>query len=238
MEIDEPVLIAEVARKRMVTSGDHEADEFLRRQSAQMRPEPQRPAAEYVTNVEAGSGIEALERELVKYLLKYGHCSFDYKEGRNMVACNVAQVIFEELGDDQIEFRNPLYAQIMATYREQWSLSGIGVEVPVHLFINHSDPDVCNRAVDILTSDDNYVASELWRRKEVHIESDAEMLAVGVPKAVTLYKSKVIEGWIKEVQARLHDDLPDEEMAALIQRLTAYNRAKVAIANKLQRLIL
>ncbi len=238
MEIDEPVLIAEVARKRMVTSGDHEADEFLRRQSAQIRPEPQRPTAEYVANVEAGSGIEALERELVKYLLKYGHCSFDYKEGRNMVACNVAQVIFEELGDDQIEFRNPLYAQIMATYREQWSLSGIGVEVPVHLFINHSDPDVCNRAVDILTSDDNYVASELWRRKEVHIESDAEMLAVGVPKAVTLYKSKVIEGWIKEVQARLHDDLPDEEMAALIQRLTAYNRAKVAIANKLQRLIL
>ncbi len=238
MEIDEPVLISEVARKRMVTSGDHETDEFLRRQGAQIRKGGERPETEYVTTVEAGSGIEALERELVKYLLKYGHCSFDYKEGRNMVACNVAQVIFDELGADHIEFRNPLYGKIMSAYREQWLETGVGVEIPAYLFINHPDPDVCNRAVDILTSDDNYVASELWRRKEVHIESDAEMLAVGVPKAVTLYKSKVIEGWIKELQARLHDDLPDEEMASLIQRLTAYNRAKVTIANKLQRLIL
>jgi len=238
MEIDEPVLISEVARKRMVTSGDHETDEFIRRQGVQVQKGGERPATEYVANVEAGSGIEALERELVKYLLKYGHCSFDYKEGRNMVACNVAQVIFDELGADHIEFRNPLYGKIMSAYREQWLEKGVGVEIPAYLFINHPDPDVCNRAVDILTSDDNYVASELWRRKEVHIESDAEMLAVGVPKAVTLYKSKVIEGWIKELQARLHDDLPDEEMAALIQRLTAYNRAKVTIANKLQRLIL
>jgi len=194
MEIDEPVLISEVARKRMVTSGDHETDEFIRRQGVQVQKGGERPATEYVANVEAGSGIEALERELVKYLLKYGHCSFDYKEGRNMVACNVAQVIFDELGADHIEFRNPLYGKIMSAYREQWLEKGVGVEIPAYLFINHPDPDVCNRAVDILTSDDNYVASELWRRKEVHIESDAEMLAVGVPKAVTLYKSKVIEG--------------------------------------------
>ena len=50
--------------------------------------------------VQAGSSVEALERELVKYLLKYGHCSFDFKEGRTMVACNVAEVIFMELDSD------------------------------------------------------------------------------------------------------------------------------------------
>lgn len=77
---------------------------------------------------------------------------------------------------------------------------GIGVEVPIHHFINHSDPEVCNVSVDILTSEDHYVPSELWRRKEVHVESDAEMLAVGVPKAVTLYKSKVIERMSRELR--------------------------------------
>ena len=61
-------------------------------------------------------------------------------------------------------------------------------------------------SVDILTSDDNYVPSELWRRKEIHMETDAEMLAVGVPKAVTLYKSKVVEALIKELQAKLDDE--------------------------------
>lgn len=83
------------------------------------------------------------------------------------------------MSDDNITFRNPVYAKIMATYRAQWEQTGPGVEVPVRLFLNHVDPEVCNAAVDLLTADDNYVASELWRRKEVHVESEAEMLAVG-----------------------------------------------------------
>ena len=239
MDIDENILISEVARKRLTTSGDREADEFLRRQAAQRQREAAQPEVEYVRKVEAGSGFEALEREIVKYLLKYGHCSFDFKEGRTMVACNVAEVVFDELGRDNIVFRNPVYAKIMETYRGQWEQLGTGTEVPAHCFLNHIDPEVCNASVDILTSDDNYVPSQLWRRKEIHVESDAEMLAVGVPKAVTLYKSKVVEEMIKELQAKLGDEsLPEEEQVALLQRLSGLNKVTVSIARRLQRLIL
>ena len=238
MDIDERILIGEVARKRLTTSGDRETDEFLRRQSALQRQEEPQPEVDYKPRVEAGSSVEALEREIVKYLLKYGHCSFDFKEGRTMVPCNVAEVIFTELSDDNIEFRNPVYAKIMALYREQWTQLGTGVEVPAHLFLNHLDPEVCNASVDILTSDDNYVPSELWRRKEVHVESEAEILAVGVPKAVTLYKSKVVEGLIRDLQAQLAGELTEEQEAEIMQRLAGYNRVKVSIARKLQRLIL
>lgn len=239
MDIDEQILISEVARKRLTTSGDRETDEFLRRQTVQRQREAAQHEVEYTRRVEAGSSFEALEREIVKYLLKYGHCSFDFKEGREMVPCNVAEVIFGELSDDNITFRNPVYAKIMATYRAQWEQTGPGVEVPVRLFLNHVDPEVCNMAVDLLTADDNYVASELWRRKEVHVESEAEMLAVGVPKAVTLYKSKVIDSLIKELNARLADDtLTDAEQEEVLRRLDGYNRVKVQIAHKLRRLIL
>ena len=239
MDIDEQILISEVARKRLTTSGDRETDEFLRRQTVQRQREAAQHEVEYTRRVEAGSSFEALEREIVKYLLKYGHCSFDFKEGREMVPCNVAEVIFGELSDDNITFRNPVYAKIMATYRAQWEQTGPGVEVPVRLFLNHVDPEVCNAAVDLLTADDNYVASELWRRKEVHVESEAEMLAVGVPKAVTLYKSKVIDSLIKELNARLADDtLADAEQEEVLRRLDGYNRVKVQIAHKLRRLIL
>lgn len=239
MDIDEQILISEVARKRLTTSGDRETDEFLRRQTVQRQREAAQHEVEYTRRVEAGSSFEALEREIVKYLLKYGHCSFDFKEGREMVPCNVAEVIFGELSDDNITFRNPVYAKIMATYRAQWEQTGPGVEVPVRLFLNHVDPEVCNAAVDLLTADDNYVASELWRRKEVHVESEAEMLAVGVPKAVTLYKSKVIDSLIKELNARLADDtLTDAEQEEVLRRLDGYNRVKVQIAHKLRRLIL
>ena len=238
MDIDERILIGEVARKRLTTSGDRETDEFLRRQTALQRQEEPQPEVDYKPRVEAGSSVEALEREIVKYLLKYGHCSFDFKEGRTMVACNVAEVIFSELSEDNIEFRNPVYAKIMALYREQWTQLGTGVEVPAHLFLNHLDPEVCNASVDILTSDDNYVPSELWRRKEVHVESEAEILAVGVPKAVTLYKSKVVEGLIRDLQTQLAGELTEQQESEIMQRLAGYNRVKVSIARKLQRLIL
>ena len=181
MDIDENLLISEVARKRISTTGDREADDFLRRQSARQRSEQEvQPEVQYVQRVEAGSSTEALERELVK-----------------------------------------------------------GVEVPVHYFLNHPDPEVCNASVDILTSDDNYVASELWKRKEVHVESEAEMLAVGVPKAVMLYKSKVIDGFIKELRAQLEKgDLSEDETSEIMQRMTRLNAARVSISHKLQRTIL
>ena len=239
MDIDENILISEVARKRMATTGDREADEFVRRQTALRKAEAPQPEVEFVKQVEAGSSTEALERELVKYLLKYGHCSFEFKEGRTMVACNVAEVIFLELDSDGLTFCNPLYNSILATYREQWKILGTGVEVAAHFFLNHPDPEVCNASVDILTSDDNYVASQLWRRKDIHVESDAEMLAVGVPKAVTLYKSKVIERMSRELREKLQDEnLTDDEMQDIMQRLSNLNRGKVSIARKLHRLIL
>ncbi len=239
MDIDEQILISEVARKRLSTTGDRETDEFVRRQTTLRREVPREPEVEYVKQVEAGSSTDALERELCKYLLKYGHCKFDFKEGRNMVSCNVAEVIFDELADGDLTFRNVRYDKIRAAYLEQWQQLGVGAEVPAHVFLTHIDPEVCDVSVDLLTSDDNYVASELWKRKEVHVESEAEMLAVGVPKAVALYKTKVIEGMIKELQTRLDDaELSEEVQSDVMQRLSALNRAKVTMAKKLQRLIL
>ena len=248
MDIDEQILIGEVARKRLSSTGDRETDDFVRRQTARRREEqaaatPSVPPAavevQPAARIEAGSSVPALERELVKDLLKYGHRSFDFKEGPNLVPCNVAEVIFGELDEDNLHFTDPRYDRILETYREQWRQLGSGVEVPVHYFLNHIDPEVCNVSVDLLTSDDNYVPSELWKRKEVHIESDEEMLAVGVPKAVTLYKSKVIERLIREEQAKLrNEELSDEELAAIMRQLTHLNAIKVTIANKLQRMIL
>ena len=243
MEIDEQILVGEVARKRLSTTGDRETDDFVRTQTARRREEELAARAEhtpaYTGRVEAGSSVPALERELVKDLLKYGHRSFDFKEGPNFVACNVAEVIFSELDEDNLHFTDPRYDRILETYREQWRQLGSGVEVPVHHFLNHVDPEVCNLSVDLLTSDDNYIPSELWRRREVHVESDEEMLAVGVPKAVTLYKSKVIERLIREEYAKLQEEgISDEEQAEILQQLTHLNAIKVTIANKLQRLIL
>ena len=240
MDMDESVLVGEVARKRMLSTGDREAEEFVRRQQTLMRREAQTQAVHATAKgVVAGSSIEALERELVKYLLKYGHRTFEFKEGREYVTMNVAAEIFRDLDADGLHFENKAYDEILDLYRKLWQETGEGVEVPVHNFINHADPQVCNAAVDILTSDDNYVPSEIWRKKDVHVESDEEILATGVPKAITLYKSKIIERIITEQKAKLSDpNIDDSQLAEITMYLSRLNKAKVQLSKKLQRLIL
>ena len=246
MDVDEGVLIAEVARKRATQSGDREAGEFIRRQQMAMRREQsQTPAAEtgaepdLTKTAVAGSSVDALEREIVKYLLKSGHKSFEVTEGRNVVEINIAAEIFDNLDADAISFTNPIYDRMLNVYRDKWRELGTGVEVPAQVFVNHPDPEVCNMAVDLLTSDDNYVPSEIWRRKDVHVESESEMLAVGVPKAIVLYRSKVVERMINEQRERLKDEsLSDEDQAECLMQLSKLNQVKLALAKQSQRLIL
>ena len=244
MDVDESLLLNEVARKRIsLAGGDRETTEFIRRQQTQSREEqpqqPLRPETDFTKGGEAGSGMETLERELVKYLLKHGHQSFDFKEGRNVVALNVAEVIFSELDADGLQFVQPQYNAILNRYRDEWRAAGAGVEIPAHHFTNHEDPEVCNRAVDILFSDDKYVASELWRRKDIHVESEAEMLSAGVPKAVILYKSKVLERRCRELIAELgREDISEERKSDITRLLSKMNDAKKQLAVKLDRLIL
>lgn len=245
MDIDENVLVSEVARKRAVASGDRVGEEFIRRQQAQIRRQ-QSSSTEMLSaraassqQMSAGSSQDALECELVKYLLKSGHKSFEVQEGRNIVAINIADEIFRNLDADNILFANPIYAEILATYRRLWQESGVGVEVAAQHFVNHANPEVCNASVDILFSDDNYVASELWRKKDVHIESESEILSIGVPKAIMLYRSKVIERMIMDIYAKLKDEsLDEQQQGEMMMQLDRLNQVKLAIAKEIQRLIL
>ena len=252
MEVDENVLIGEVARKRISQTGDREAMEFVRRQQALAVRDRQNlvPQGELGGEVEygvkvdltgqisAGSSEATLEREIVKYLLRSGHKNFEQKEGKEFVAINVAEYIFALLGQDNVEMQNPYHQALYATYREQWQELGVGVEVPAQYFVNHPSPEVCNVAVDILTADDNYVASALWSKKDIHVESEEELLAAGVPKAVMLYQSKVLERLIKVQQQRLQEGLSDDEEAQVVRLMQKLNSAKLDLSKRSQRLIL
>ena len=182
---------------------------------------------------------QELEKELLKYLLKYGHRNFDFKEGRDVIQMNVADVILSTLDAQELHFQTEVYRKMLDTYREQRAELGEGVEVPAHLFINHPDPAVCNAAVDILTSDDNYVPSKLWEQKEVHVESVEEILAQGVPKAVILYKSNAIKKLIDEQMQRLASgQLTEEEELEATTLINTLNCEKTNISHKVQRTIL
>lgn len=238
MDVDEQVLIGEVARKRHAVQYDRQTGEFLRTMQAQRRKEEGMAVRPTVKGAPAGSNIDELEKEIVGYLMKYGHLYFEYKEGPEMVRFNVADTIFNDLRGD-VSLQNPVYRAIYECYEENYARLGEGVKVPEHIFTNHHDPKVCNAAVDILTSDSNYVLSGLWKRHEIYLDSEEERLSALIPRAVTLYKSKTIEAIIKQLKERLSDeDISDEEVTTIMENISALNEVRTRIARKISRLIL
>ena len=240
MEIDHDTLVAEVARQRVSSTGEKEASDFIRRQQQQQSQQvAEKEWMRFTKSQAVGSSPLALETELMKYLLKSGHKNYQLREGREVVDVNVAQEIIDNLEGDNISFENKVYNEIFDIYRKCWHEQGIGVEVPVRLFINHEDSEVSNTAVDILTSEDNYVVSQIWRKKEVHVESEEELLAVGVHKAIMLYRSKVVDKMIEEYRSKLdNEELSDEERDEYVKQVSSLNRIKTKMAKQSKRIVM
>ena len=236
MHTEQQTLAVAVARNLDALKGNTEAQNFLQRQQATpeslyvAKPEQTTPAHKSFT---AGTTQETLEREMTKYLLKYGHTDIIIDEGRETLTYNLASYIFDELDADGLSFEIAPYNAIVAAYRAEWERLGEGVEVSPHLFINHHDAMVSKTSIDLLTSDDNYVISKIWEQKEVHLTSDEEQLSEGVPKVVVLFKWRTLDKHISELKKRLTED----DDTSVVQMLAKYQAARVAIAKKMGRLI-
>jgi hypothetical protein len=93
-------------------------------------------------------------------------------------------------------------------------------------------------AVDLLTSDDNYVISRIWEQKDVHTESVQEQLADGVPSVVALFKWRTVDQRIGELRKQLHTPgLSDEQLSSIMAALTKFLAVRHALANVTNRLI-
>ena len=235
MQIDDQVFIAEVAKKRLSYSTDKQTTEFIRNQQRIERERQQQVDVKFGEGVALGSGMKTLEAELSKYLLKYGHRNFEFREGGEYISLNVASLIISELETNGFEFQTPIYYQISKTYIEQYDSLGEGEQVPESIFINHSDPDVCSATVDLLTSDDNYKISALWQRHDVVVDSEEERLAEAVPRAIILYKYKAIDEILNKMREQMSDD-DDIDLQQMMQ-FDALNRERTSISKRLERLV-
>ena len=234
MEVDENILLREIAMKRVGHKAGPEAKEFIRKQEIIQRKQA-KEAAYTPLQLEAGSSIDELEHELIKYLLKYGTQNFEYTEGKKSTELNVAEVIINNLDQNGITMKNPTFRKI---YEEYKSMREAQEPIEINHFINHPDPEVCNVVVDLLTYDENYPISKLWKRFDIVVESEQDRLPTALPRAVILYKSKVIDDIIAELYPRLDDpSLSEEEKDEITRQITILNQERKSISKKLERLI-
>lgn len=241
MDIDESIVVSEVVRKSVGTRYGEEAREFVRREQENQR-HAEREFQQAVTLGEhkVGSSMTELEREITGYLIKYGHLTLDYREGKATTSFNVAETIFGELEEDGVFFQDVRYRALMECYKLHRAEVGAGEKVPEHYFIEIDNPEASSAAVDILTEGDNHKQSSIWKEHDICTESEEERLGKIIPKAIILYKSKAIEAIIANLNERLAGlgDDDDVEVARILEAIAALNAERNKYAHKTARNIL
>ena len=247
MDIGEDVLVSEVVRKSVGATYGKETREFVTKAQQHIRQEEESAQRSIsLDGQKVGSSMTELEREIAGYLIKYGHLTLTYREGKMTVSFNVADSIFDSLDGDDVYFQDPRYRAIVECYRAHREGLGEGEKVPEHYFIELDNPDASSAAVDILTEGENHRQSAIWRRRDGYTDSEEniekeqarrlndELTRLGrvIPKAIILYKSKAIEAIISQLNERLAsleegDDVKEAQILEAIGKLNA-ERNKIA----------
>lgn len=182
----------------------------------------------------AVSDMSLLERELTGYLIKYGGETFPFTVSEdNEVELSVALTILDEIENDSIELQDAVCAKI---FKEYSALYRAGTVPEIAHFLSHSDPEVATFIADVASEEDHYVPSAMWERYEMHAGTERERLCIAVPKAIVIYKSKVIGVKIDALRQSMAVDL-DSFDKEIIDRIKQLNESRQAMSDRYKRLI-
>ncbi|MCF8345662.1 MAG: DNA primase [Bacteroidales bacterium] len=140
---------------------------------------------------------EIEEREIIYFLLKFGNRSLKLS-GAERSDISVAQYIIREIQNDELQFTNLVYELV---FEDVKAITEAGKPISEKVFTFHDNKDIQDLAVDIVTS--KYELSKVWKRKESYIEMPGENLGVEVPKALLLYKLKVVNMALDELRKEI-----------------------------------
>lgn len=193
MDIKEDVLYTEVTSHRK-----KKFEQLIQREPSEVKERETPKLPSYVS----GIYCEEQEKEIIAFLLSSGsnvifhHITDDTDEQE--ISITAGQYIIDEILNDELEFQNLVYKKIFDEYGKLIAEKKIPDS---RHFINHSDPQISQLAVDILSS--RHKLSRIWEKHKAASDEDADFLQRAIPKAIQVYKSKVLKIAIK----RLMDDL-------------------------------
>ncbi|MDR2423991.1 MAG: DNA primase [Prevotellaceae bacterium] len=248
LEIEENVLSAEVAKNRKkqllsdgsrdggkepaTTAANHSENPETDPVPAQMLPAV--PA--FVSNIVC----QEQEKELLMFMLKHGRNKLfrmddDSQEERYIC---VDEYIIADIKNDDLELQNLHYKKIFEEYERL-------LTEPEHqetddftqYFIRHADVEISSATINLLTDtqmqgNDNYAISKIWNgTNSVHID-----LTKAVPKALAVYKSKVL----LMARHKLLDELKEatDNQFDILEKIKLLDEQRKFISDFLDRVII
>jgi len=225
MDIQEDLLYTEVTNQRK-----KKFEQLIQRETFESKEKETPRLPSYVS----GIFCEEQEREIIAFLLNsgdqvlYHHKTDDFEEQE--ITITVAQYIIDEILNDELEFQNLVYKKIFDEYGK---LIVENKTTDNRHFINHQDSQISQLAVDILSS--RYKLSKIWGD-----QNEEDFLQRAIPKAIQVYKSKILKTAIK----RLMDDLSHlksdqkDDINDILSKLNQLNDLMNRMSKDLDRVIL
>jgi len=231
MDIGEEVLITEVAKLRREKLYDG------RKQQTPKEGEEATEASSTTTPLhdvgDVNRYFEKAEEEILYYLLKYGtHRLFSIQQDGESRDILVAEYIFAELLNDELEFKNECYRKLFEEYHR---LTDEDNESRIKHFINHPDREISDKAIQILSD----LPTLTVQRFTDSLEPEDLRLPLIIPKAILVYKSRRTKIACDETVERLkqaQDSGDAEQLKTLLERLTTLQEINKRLALDLKRL--
>lgn len=168
------------------------------------------------------------EKDLISLLLNYGNNSIYFSEDDQPVVVNY---VVNEIRNDELQFQHPVYKLI---FEEICLFIDRDEKLNPQYFVTHTNVDISRICVDLMTS--NYELSEIWKKKEVHLETEEMRLKEIVPAMVTAFKNKKVLSLISDAQDEIQKAQKENDMESIVliqQRFMVLNDLKKRISKNL-----
>ena len=190
----------------------------------------------FVTNIVC----QEQEKELLMFMLRHGRERLFRAEGEEgeEIYIRVDEYIIKDIKNDDLEFQNLQFQRIFEEYESLLKLLPEAEhEVFIRRFINHDDAEVSSTAINLLTDtlmqgNENYIVSTIWNgTNNVHVN-----MAQAIPKALAVYKSKVLSLARNRLMSRLSD--ADEDQFGILEQIKLLDEQRKFFSEYLGRTIL
>lgn len=186
----------------------------------------------------ARSPYEKYEKELLRYIIRYGErILYNYfdEEQQKQVTMRVAEYIKFDLERDELTFYTPLYKEILdEAIRQIASSEGFTAQ---RYFLSHPNPAVSQLAADLIA--DKYQLSKYHSKFQV-LEKEEDKLGQLVPREMYEIKNTYISQQIKNIQQEIKsagDDM--DKITKLMTEQSRLNEKKVVLSKELgERIVL
>lgn len=226
MDIEEEVLRIQIAklRKERLTAKKTKSEDTSQNEVVNL-PQETKVIPAFVSNLYC----EEQEKELLVFILKNGRdplFKVENSEGETVII-HVDEYIISDLKNDELEFENLHYRQIFEEYDR--ILKENNTE-PHKYFFNHENPKISNLTINLMS--DEHTLSKIWDNTR-----NLFSLQNAVPKALAVYKSKIINMAISSLNEELKDATNPEEQNSLIEKIVFLHEQRVFFSSLLQRVI-